>query len=64
MEATGGSRGYVIFYRGLEKAFENGNIIDIMVKNKDKFYVCLSEEKETNELTIDDCYKIHITKSF
>lgn len=64
LEAKGGSIDYVIFYRNLEKTFQNGNIIDIMLKNKDNLYVCVSEDKEIDELTIDDCYNIQVRKSF
>jgi len=53
-----------VFYRNLENAFENGNIIDDMLKNKDNFYICISETKKIEEITIDDCYKIYISKSF
>jgi len=64
LEAYGGNYSHAVFYRGLEKTFQNGNIIDDMLRNKDNFYLCVSETKKIEEITIDDCYKIHITKSF
>lgn len=40
-----------------EKSYQNGNIINQMVKNKENTYLCISKDKIDN-LKIKDCYKI------
>ena len=40
-----------------EKSYQNGNIINQMVQNKENTYLCISKDKIDN-LKIKDCYKI------
>lgn len=40
-----------------EKSYQNGNIINQMVQNKENTYLCISKDNIDN-LKIKDCYKI------
>lgn len=52
--------GYVITNKTFmrrEKSYQNGNIINQMVQNKENTYLCISKDNIDN-LKIKDCYKI------
>ena len=52
--------GYVITNKTFmrrEKSYQNGNIINQMVQNKENIYLCISKDNIDN-LKIKDCYKI------
>lgn len=40
-----------------EKSYQNGNIINQMVQNKENTYLCISKDNIDN-LKIKDCHKI------